>query len=255
MARYFEVEKVSVDQTLVSAIYLRYTQVREKIDIAARKVGRNPESIRIVVVTKTQPISTVRAALEAGIRDLGENYAEEAVEKIKSLGSIAGLSWHMIGHVQSRKADLVAQNFDFVHSLDSVKLANRLDRFAGLDGRKIPVLLECNVGGEASKSGFPAFEQAQWENLIIEARQIAQLPNLEIRGLMTMPPFHLDAEQTRPYFRRMYELQAYASRQIPQVGWHELSMGTSTDFAVAVEEGATLVRVGTAILGSRASLG
>lgn len=242
-----------MDQNQVSAIRTRYEQVREIINSAALKVGRRPESIRIVVVTKTHSIATVRCAVEAGICDLGENYAEEAVEKIQVLGALAGLNWHMIGHIQSRKAALVAQNFDFVHSLDSLKLASRLDRCAGEAGRKIPVLLECNVGGEASKSGFSVFDHTQWEVLSAEAGQIAQLPNLEIRGLMTMPPFHLNAEKTRPYFKKMRELQEFISTQIPHGNWNELSMGTSSDFAVAVEEGATLVRVGTAILGSRLS--
>jgi pyridoxal phosphate enzyme (YggS family) len=244
-------KKVTVDLNQVSAIRARYQQVREIINSAALKVGRSPESIRLVVVTKTHSLSTVRSAVEAGICDLGENYAEEAVEKIEAIGAITGLKWHMIGHVQSRKAALVAKNFDFVHSLDSLKLASRLDRCAGEVGHKIPVLLECNVGGETSKFGFSAFNHAQWEVLSAAAWQIAQLPNLEIRGLMTMPPFHLDAEKTRPYFQKMRELQEFLSKLIPHTRWDELSMGTSSDFAVAVEEGATLVRVGTAILGSR----
>lgn len=236
---------------MVTAIRTRYEQVREIINSAISKVGRKPESVRLVVVTKTHPISTVRSAVEAGIGDLGENYAEEAVKKIQEVGAITGLKWHMIGHVQSRKAVLVAQNFDFVHSLDSFKLAGRLDRCAAEVGRKIPILLECNVGGEASKFGFSAFDHAQWEVLSADAWQISQLSNLEIRGLMTMPPFHLDAEKTRPYFIKMRELQEFLSKQIPRACWDDLSMGTSSDFAVAVEEGATLVRVGTAILGSR----
>lgn len=240
-----------MEQTLISSIHSRYEQVRKKIYSAAHKVGRNPESVRLVVVTKTHSLETVRAALEAGVRDLGENYAEEAVEKIRAVGSINDLTWHMIGHVQSRKADLVAQNFNFVHSLDSLKLATRLDRFAGDAKRKIPVLLECNVGGEASKFGFPVFASEQWELLISDARQIAELPNLEIRGLMTMPPFDLDAEKARPYFCKLREFRDHIAGKIPNRTWNELSMGTSSDFAVAVEEGATLVRVGTAILGSR----
>jgi pyridoxal phosphate enzyme (YggS family) len=202
-------------------------------------------------VTKTHPLETVQAALEAGIRDLGENYAEEAVEKIQAIGALEGLRWHMIGHIQSRKADLVAQNFDFVHSLDSLKLAQRLERFAAEAGRTVPVLLECNVSGEASKYGYPAFDPAHWESLYREARQMAELPHLEIRGLMTMPPLFDEAELTRPFFRRLRELRETLSKQVPQGRWEELSMGTSADFRAAVEEGATLVRVGTAILGAR----
>ena len=240
-----------MDQASVYAIRTRYGQVRERIDAAARKAGRNPDSVRLVVVTKTHPLETVRAALEVGIRDLGENYAEEAVEKIQAIGALEGLCWHMIGHVQSRKADLVAQNFNFMQSLDSLKLANRLERFAAEAGRILPVLLECNVGGEESKFGYPAFEQARWEALRADAQQIAQLPHLEIRGLMTMPPLFDDAEKTRPFFQKLRELRDYLSKRVPQAKWGELSMGTSADFTAAVEEGATLVRVGTAILGAR----
>lgn len=240
-----------MDQSSVSTIRTRYDQVRQRIDEAARKAGRSPDSVRLVVVTKTHPLETVRAALEAGICDLGENYAEEAVEKIQAIGTVEGLCWHMIGHVQSRKADLVAQNFNFMHSLDSLKLASRLERFAAEAGRVLPVLLECNVGGEESKFGYPAFEQAEWEALCAEAQQIAQLPHLEIRGLMTMPPLYDDAEKTRPFFQKLRELRDYLSKQVPQAKWDELSMGTSADFTAAVEEGATLVRVGTAILGAR----
>lgn len=235
----------------VSAIRTRYDQVRERIDAAAHKAGRSPDSVRLVVVTKTHLLETVRAALEAGIRDFGENYAEEAVEKIQAIGAVNGLRWHMIGHVQSRKADLVALNFDLMHSLDSLKLANRLERFAAEAGRVLPVLLECNVGGEQSKSGYPAFEESQWDVLCAEAQQIAQLPHLEIRGLMTMPPLYDDGEQTRPFFRRLVELRATLAKRLPHGQWDELSMGTSADFTAAVEEGATLVRVGTAILGAR----
>ncbi len=240
-----------MDQVSVSTIRTRYDQVRERIDVAARKAGRGSDSVRLVVVTKTHSLETVRAALEAGIRDLGENYAEEAVEKIQAIGMLDGLCWHMIGHVQSRKADLVAQNFNFMHSLDSLKLANRLEHFAAGAGRILPVLLECNVGGEESKFGYPAFDQAQWDALRAEAQQIVQLPHLEIRGLMTMPPLYDDAEKTRPFFRKIRELRDYLSKRVSQGKWDELSMGTSTDFSAAVEEGATFVRVGTAILGAR----
>jgi pyridoxal phosphate enzyme (YggS family) len=240
-----------METATVSGIRLRYEQVRDQIDAAARKAGRRPESVRLVVVTKTHPLEMIQAVLEAGIRDLGENYAEEAVEKIQAVGSVDGLCWHMIGHVQSRKADLVAQNFNFMHSLDSLKLANRLERFAAEAGRTLPVLLECNVGGEESKYGYPAFEQMQWQALAAEAQQIAQLPHLQIRGLMTMPPLYDDAEKTRPFFKKLRELRDYLSKQVPHAKWDELSMGTSADFTAAVEEGATLVRVGTAILGAR----
>src|SRR5688572_812229 len=241
---------------MVDGIRERYLRVIDQIGTAGQAVGRAPDSVRLVVVTKPHPLETVRAALEAGVRDLGENYAEEAVAKINAIGPLnTGVRWHMIGHVQSRKADLVAAHFDMLHALDSLKLARRLDRFAGEAGRKLPVLLEVNLSGEESKFGYPAWDQSQWPALLVELEQLTPLLNLEIRGLMTMPPFADLAEASRPFFRRMRSLQAYLDQHFPQVMWKELSMGTSADFAVAVEEGATLVRVGTAILGSRQAHG
>ena len=238
-------------QTLTTEIHSRYEQVRETIEKTASSAGRRSDAVRLVVVSKTHPRETVLAALEAGIRELGENYAEEAVEKINAIGPVSGLTWHMIGHIQSRKADLVAQKFDYVHSVDSLKLALRLERFAAEADRKLPILLECNVGGEESKFGYTAADKTQWAALLAETNQIALMPHLEIRGLMTMPPLYDDAEKTRPFFQRLRELRDYLAEHNPQVSWSELSMGTSADFAAAVQEGATMVRVGTAILGSR----
>ncbi len=241
----------SVDLSLVEAIRSRYQAIRAQIDAAAMRVKREPASARLVVVTKTHPVETARAAVEAGIRDFGENYAEEAVEKIRALGEVEGLRWHMIGHVQSRKADLVAGHFHLMHSLDSLKLANRLERFAAEAGRPLPVLLECNVGGEASKFGYPASTPEDLQALCREIEQTALLPHLQIRGLMTMPPLYDDPEQTRPFFARLRELRNFLAGRFPAITWDELSMGTSADFVAAVEEGATIARVGTAILGSR----
>jgi pyridoxal phosphate enzyme (YggS family) len=206
--------------------------------------------VRLVVVTKTQPVERVQAAIEAGVRSLGENYAEEAIAKMDALGNVA-VEWHMIGHVQSRKANLVAGHFDLMHSLDSLKLANRLDRFSAESGRTLPVLLEVNVSGEDSKFGYPAWDKSHWAALADEILAICELPNLQIRGLMSMPPFAEQAEESRPYFVRLRGLQEYLSKQVPAAGWAELSMGTSVDYTVAIQEGATLVRVGTAIMGQR----
>lgn len=237
--------------SLVESIRSRHQAIRAQIDAAALRVKRAPASVRLVVVTKTHPVETVRAAIQAGIRDFGENYAEEAVEKIRALGQVEGLCWHMIGHVQSRKADLVAAHFNFMHSLDSLKLANRLERFTAQAGRTLPVLLECNVGGEASKFGYAASTPQDLDFLSREIEQISQLPHLQIRGLMTMPPLYNDPQQTRPFFARLRELRDFLTVRFPAIAWDELSMGTSADFATAVEEGATIVRVGTAILGAR----
>jgi PLP dependent protein len=153
--------------------------------------------------------------------------------------------------VQSRKARLVADHFALLHSLDSLKLARRLDKFAREAGRTLPVLLELNVGGEESKSGWVAATNAQWESVLPEVAELLALPHLRIQGLMTMPPLGSDPEDARKYFQRLRSLREQAAAQFPQADWHELSMGTSSDFQVAVEEGATLVRVGTAIVGAR----
>jgi PLP dependent protein len=157
----------------------------------------------------------------------------------------------MIGHVQSRKAAWVAERFDWLHSLDSLKLARRISRFAGQAGRRLPVLMECNVSGEESKFGWPAWREGSWAELLDPFGEVLELPGLEIRGLMTMAPFLPDPEQARPYFKRLKKLQGYLAAKLPQADWSELSMGMSADFDVAVEEGATWVRVGTAITGSR----
>lgn len=236
---------------LVKSIRERYESTLEKISSSAKKSGRSVESIKLVVVTKSQPVEVAQAAIEAGAKILGENYAEEGVTKIQSLRDFSGVEWHMIGHVQSRKAQLVAENFNFLHSLDSIKLAKRLDRFC-LDAKKVlPVLLEFNVGGEESKSGWNAFDENRWSELLQDVNEVMSLPNLKIRGLMTMPPIDEDAEFSRPFFVKLKRLQEFFRGQYPQVDFSELSMGTSLDYEVAIEEGATFVRVGTAIVGAR----
>ena len=171
--------------------------------------------------------------------------------KIQSLAGQSGVEWHMIGHVQSRKARLVAEHFALLHSLDSVKLAQRLDRFAAEQNRVLPVLLEFNVGGEESKSGWDALDESQWNALLPDVSAILDLPNLRVHGLMTMPPLETDLNDSRRFFLRLRQLRDHLATQFPQADWHELSMGTSADYPVAVEEGATLVRVGTAIVGAR----
>ena len=236
---------------LVSSIRESYQSVLDQIVTAARKSSRAPNEIRLVVVTKSQPLEVIQAAIEAGVRILGENYPEEAVTKIQSLMGQTGVEWHMIGHVQSRKARLVADHFALLHSLDSLKLARRLDRFAAEAERVLPVLLECNVGGEESKAGWDASDESQWEALFPDVSAILGLPNLQVQGLMTMPPLETDPEDSRRYFQRLRQLRDRLASQFPGAGWRELSMGTSADYFIAVEEGATLVRVGTAIVGAR----
>lgn len=236
---------------LVDGIRERTLTALDRIADAARKSGRRPEGVRLVVVTKSQPLEIVQAAIEAGARILGENYPEEGVMKIQSLAGQSGVEWHMIGHVQSRKARLVADHFALLHSLDSLKLAQRLDRFAAESNRRLSVLLELNVGGESSKSGWDATSDAQFEQTFPDLRSILDLSHLRVQGLMTMPPLGNTAEESRRFFQRLRLLRDRLALLFPQAEWHELSMGTSSDYSVAVEEGATLVRVGTAIVGAR----
>jgi pyridoxal phosphate enzyme (YggS family) len=236
---------------LVESIRERYLHTLDRIASAAHSAGRDPASIRLVVVTKSQPLQVVQAAVDAGVTVLGENYPEEALEKIQKIASQTAVEWHMIGHVQSRKASLVTEHFHLLHSLDSLKLAVRLDRFAADAGRSLPALLEFNVGGEETKFGWNAADEDHWSGLLPQLSSVLALQNLSVRGLMAMPPLGNDAETSRPFFQRTRRLQAYLSEHLPQADWTELSMGTSLDYEVAVQEGATLVRVGTAIVGPR----
>jgi len=236
---------------LVSSIRENYEYTLSQIALAARKSNRDADEIRLVVVTKSQPLDVVQAAFDAGIRIFGENYPEEGVTKIQSLTGQSGVEWHMIGHVQSRKARLVADHFALLHSLDGLKLAKRLDRFAAEGNRILPVLLEFNVGGEKSKSGWNAKDESQWKAFTPELAELLDLPGLRVCGLMTMPPLGTDPEASRRFFRSLRRLRDHLATLFPNADWHELSMGTSADYAVAVEEGATLVRVGTAIVGAR----
>ncbi len=213
--------------------------------------GRDPDQIHLIVVTKGHPVETIQEAIQAGIRIFGENYPEEAVAKILACQERGAFDWHMIGHVQSRKARLVCEHFTSLHALDSLKLAARLDRFAAELGRRLPVLLECNVSGEESKYGFQAWDETHWESLLPDLEQIAALPGLEVTGLMTVAPYFDDAELARPYFRRLRQLRDFLAEKLPQANWQQLSMGMSGDFQVAIQEGATWLRIGTAIMGQR----
>lgn len=237
---------------LVREIKTNLEVVKDKIDRAALKADRDPKDVRLIVVTKSQPLDMVKAAIDAGAELLGENYAEEGVEKIIALENESGVEWHMIGHVQSRKAELVATNFCLLHSLDGIKLAGKLDRSLGETGKELPVLLEFNVGGEESKYGWQANDANAWLNFLPEIKQILELPHLRVTGLMTMPPFYDDPEKARPYFAKLRKLGDFLASQLPETNWREFSMGTSSDYEIAVEEGATYVRIGQAILGKRA---
>jgi pyridoxal phosphate enzyme (YggS family) len=235
----------------VEEIRSNYLKVQDEIRRAAVECGRNPDEIRIVVVSKSQPTEVIQAAIQAGIRCFGENYPEEAVEKINSLPKVEGLEWHMIGHLQSRKAKLVAVYFDWMHSVDSVRIAEKLERQLSEQNKTLKVLLEFNVGGEISKYGWLASEKSHWLELVPEIEQIQHFSHLQVCGLMTMPPLTASLQEARQYFRQLRHLRDFLQEKLPNMNLKELSMGTSADFLAAVREGATMVRVGQAILGPR----
>ncbi|MFC2029302.1 YggS family pyridoxal phosphate-dependent enzyme [Chloroflexota bacterium] len=223
--------------------------VRQRISTAASRAGRDPAEITLVAVTKTQAPEVIREAHELGLRVFGENRVEEAETKV---GQLSGeISWHMIGHIQSRKANRVASLFHVVHSVDSVKLARRLDRCCEALSNPLPVLLEFNVTGEPSKYGFVAHEwdtdSASREQLLTQVDEIISLPRLEVRGLMTMAPIVAKPEAARPVFVRLRQLRDQLAGTFRQVEWGHLSMGMTDDFDVAIEEGSTHVRIGRAI--------
>jgi len=221
------------------------TRVQERIAAACRRAGRGPQDVKLVAVTKTVPPDRVRLAFEAGLRDFGENRVQEAAAKRPALSDLT-VTWHLIGHLQSNKARPARELFHWVHSVDSLRLAEKLHQVAVCSGDRLPVLLEVNLGGEATKSGVGESE------VIPLVEQIAPLETLEVRGLMVIPPFFEDPEHARPFFRRLRQLaREVEARDVPNVSMQELSMGMSHDFEVAIEEGATIVRVGTAIFGPR----
>lgn len=233
------------------SIQQNLAEIQAKINAAALRAHRNPEDITLVGVTKTVPPQQIRDAYDAGLRIFGENRVQEFATKAAALRDLQDAEWHMIGHLQTNKAARAAELFAHVDSVDSLRLAQKLNSAAAEVGKKLPVLIEINIAGEAAKSGVAADSAALEE--ILEAAH--QLSSLEIRGLMTVPPYHDEPEQSRAYFRKMRDLVAQiASRKLPAVRMEVLSMGMSHDFEVAIEEGATCVRVGTAIFGDRPPL-
>ncbi|MCB9453889.1 MAG: YggS family pyridoxal phosphate-dependent enzyme [Anaerolineaceae bacterium] len=231
-------------------------RVQEQITTACARAGRDPSEVTLVAVSKTHPAAAVLAAVEAGLQHFGENRVEEASEKLPVVNQqvSAPLTWHMIGHVQSRKAKLVLPLFDVVHSVDSVKLAEKFSMLAGEQGQTLDILLEVNVSGEASKYGFEASgwerDAAVREAFIQQVAGVNALPGLRLRGLMTMAPIMVEAEQTRPVFASLAGLRATLVEALT-IELPELSMGMTDDYPVAIEEGATLVRIGRAIFGER----
>ena len=241
----------SVSPELISVISQRLNQVTEAINVACAHVRRNPNEVTLVTVSKRQPVELIRAAYACGLRRFGENYAEEAVAKMDALADLPDIQWEMVGHIQSRKAKLIASRVVRVHSLERGKLARLLDQFRDPELPPLQVLMEINISGEASKEGIPGDDPARWSEILPLVDEVLTYPRLKLIGLMTMPPLQVEMEANRAYFRRMRELQDYINAQRQDLNLHELSMGTSTDFPVAIEEGATIIRLGEAILGPR----
>ena len=223
-------------------------RVRERIAAAAGRAARNPEEITLMGVSKTFPVERIREAYAAGLRVFGENRVQEFAGKADALRDLRDTEWHLIGHLQTNKAAKAVELFNAVDSVDSVRIAERLNASAESAGKTLSVLIEINVGGEQAKSGV-APDSDELEQILQGAPRWG---NLKIRGLMTVPPYTEDPEDSRPYFSQLRQIRdSIAAVNLPQIGMAVLSMGMSHDFEVAIEEGATCVRVGTAIFGQR----
>jgi PLP dependent protein len=232
------------------AVAENIAQIHKRIAAAAGRANRSPAEITLMGVSKTFPIASIREAYAAGLRVFGENRVQEFAEKAPTVHDLPDAKWHLIGHLQTNKAGRAVELFDAVDSVDSVRMAEKLDGVAQSSGKTLEVLIEVNVGGEAAKSGV-APDSDQLEQILQGA---SRWGNLKIRGLMTVPPYSEDPEGSRPYFRQLREMRdRLAARALTGVGMETLSMGMSHDFEVAIEEGATCVRVGTAIFGARES--
>jgi len=229
--------------------------IQNRIAQAAQGAGRNAEDITLVAVSKTKPIEAIITAYEAGIRHFGENRADELEEKAVALNHLKDLKWHFIGHLQTRQSKPIVRYAHYFHAVDRVKIAQHLSTQLQTLKRNLPVFIQVNVSGEESKSGFKCNDWQkdiqQIETLIQAIKEIATLPNIQILGLMTMAPFNAPEDTLRPIFQNMETLSQYLSEQLSDMTINQLSMGMSGDFEIAIEEGATHVRIGSAIFGKR----
>jgi hypothetical protein len=223
--------------------------VRRRMALAAARVGRDSSEIKLVAVTKGRSAADIRAVYEMGLNVFGENRVQEGRDKIDELSDLAGVTWHMIGHMQSRKAKDVVGAFQLIHSVDRLRIAKKLDGYARQDGLRQAVLIECNVSGESSKGGWPMDSESEWESRLPEFESLVAMPNLKVRGLMTMAPWTEDRALLETVFGRLRKLSHYLAERLPGQHWAELSMGMTDDFEVAIEQGATMIRLGRAIFG------
>jgi len=235
----------NTDKNAVESFRQRIKTLKDRIKKAAIACGRDPETITLVTVSKTISIDTVKEAIDAGVTVFGENYIQEARDKVNALSSHP-VSWHFIGHLQTNKAKYAVRLFDLIQTVDSLKLAHELNKQAIKINKIQPILVQVNIGLESTKSGVVA------KDTLSLIKDISRLANLSVKGLMTMPPFFDDAEKARPYFAALCDLRDHIDREsMPNISMDELSMGMTGDFEVAIEEGATIVRIGTAIFGKR----
>ena len=234
----------------VDLIRERTDRVKAAMSLSAVKAGRPMACTRLLVVTKRQRIETIQAAIDAGLSCFGENYPEEAASKLAWFKEESGIHWEMIGHIQSRKANLVAHGFDLIHSVDSLKLASKINRLHEGSEYAQNILIEVNIAAEVNKDGYRVDSESERSAFLAELEAIAKLENLKVIGLMGMPPLQNDPEANRVHFAALKNLQGALNERF---GWsmNELSMGTSADYQVAIEEGATVIRIGEAILGKR----
>lgn len=232
-------------------IQRRLEEIQNEIANACKISGRQPSDVKILAISKKQPLEVIRAAYEAGVSNFGENYVQEALGKMSALADLSNLSWEMVGHIQSRKAKQVAEHFSSVHSLDSLRLAEMLSQNRPKNAEPLRTYLEVNLAGEESKSGLPAVTDRDWEALLPLVQSVAGLQGIKLVGLMTMPPLFEKAEESRQYFIKLRQLRDFLNANLPGLDLTDLSAGTSTDFAVAVEEGSTIIRVGSRLLGPR----
>ena len=225
-------------------------KIKENIFHTAQQAGRNPELIELVAVTKGKTAEVVKAVAEFGVSRIGESFLKEALFKIELLADYP-IQWHMIGPIQSGKGRNIAANFDVVHSVDKLTSAEGIHKFALGYERKIPVYLELNVSGEETKHGWDARNQDSWNLILPDIERILDLSALHVKGLMTMAPYSLNPEDARPYFKRLRQARDYLSERFPAGNIEGLSMGMSGDYEVAIEEGATILRIGSALVGYR----
>lgn len=225
-------------------------RIQEQIKETCHKNDRDPGEIHLIVVTKEKPAVVIKNLTEAGISKIGESYVQEASFKMELLSDF-DIEWHMVGHIQSGKANFVAGHFSYVHSLDRLDLASDLNKAAKEWNRVLPVLLECNVSGEESKFGWQAWDENRWQKVADEMEPVMDMEHLDVQGLMTMAPYHETPEHSRPYFKKLAKLRDYLAEALSTSTLQELSMGMSADFQIAIQEGSTMVRIGSAIVGAR----